>query len=84
MTSMLELEEENRAKANRYFDKTIFPMLTPMVFDTFHVFPVLMNKTLILGVVTKASGDEKELPPAFIDFVEAFIAAAEPTVGVER
>ncbi len=60
ITSMLELEEENRAKANRYFDKTIFPMLTPMVFDTFHVFPVLMNKTLILGVVTKASGDEKE------------------------
>lgn len=45
-----ELEE-----AIAYFDNTIYPMLTPMLFDHTHAFPVLIAKTLIFGVVTDAN-----------------------------
>ncbi len=38
-----------------YFDNTIYPMLTPMLFDHTHAFPVLIAKTLIFGVVTDAN-----------------------------
>jgi polyphosphate kinase len=48
-----ELSIENTQKVNEYFLKTIYPMLTPMVFDTYHTFPVLMNNRLLFGVVTK-------------------------------
>jgi polyphosphate kinase len=48
-----ELSLENTHKVNDYFNKTIYPMLTPMVFDSYHTFPVLMNNRLLLGVVTK-------------------------------
>src|SRR5690606_7590789 len=40
-------------RVNEYFDNIIFPMLTPMVFDSYHTFPTLMNNRLLLGVVTK-------------------------------
>ena len=53
-----ELSLENTHKVNDYFNKTIYPMLTPMVFDTYHTFPVLMNNRLLFGVVTKNSADQ--------------------------
>jgi polyphosphate kinase len=55
-----ELDEEERADAVAYFMRTIFPMLTPMVFDGYHTFPILMNKLLIFGVVTRTHDDHKE------------------------
>jgi polyphosphate kinase len=52
-----DLSVEHTQKVNEYFLRTIFPMLTPMVFDTYHTFPVLMNNRLLFGVVTKNPGD---------------------------
>ena len=48
------LDNDGRKKVKKYFKKTIFPMITPMVFDSLHSFPILMNKVLIFGVVTKS------------------------------
>ena len=48
-----DLSVENTQKVNDYFNKTIFPMLTPMVFDSYHTFPILMNNRLLLGVVSR-------------------------------
>ena len=45
-------KEEQRA-IEEYFNLTIYPMLTPMTFDSYHAFPMLMNKLLVFGVVTK-------------------------------
>ena len=45
-------EGEQRA-IEEYFNLTIYPMLTPMTFDSYHAFPTLMNKLLVFGVVTK-------------------------------
>ncbi|MBD0260458.1 MAG: polyphosphate kinase 1, partial [Cytophagales bacterium] len=60
IASLSELDEEERADAVAYFMRTIFPMLTPMVFDGYHTFPILMNKLLIFGVVTRTHDDHKE------------------------
>lgn len=56
-----DLNEEEKSDTSAYFMRTIFPMLTPMVFDGYHAFPILMNKILIFGVVTKNTDDSKEL-----------------------
>jgi polyphosphate kinase len=42
---------------DQYFQRTIYPMLTPMMFDSYHTFPVLKNNRLLFGVVTKAPQD---------------------------
>ena len=52
-----ELTEEQEIKVRKYYEKTIYPMLTPMAYDSYHTFPVLMNNVLIYGVVTKSPGD---------------------------
>ncbi|WP_291724173.1 polyphosphate kinase 1 [Bernardetia sp.] len=52
------LKEEEQQVAD-YFQNTIFPMLTPMVYDNYHTFPILMNKLLVFGVVTNIKGASK-------------------------
>ncbi len=62
-----DLSIESIQKVNEYFYHTIFPMLTPMVFDNYHTFPVLMNNRLSFGVVTKNPGDtQNQLKVSFI------------------
>ena len=60
------LDDEGRKRVKKYFKKTIFPMLTPMVFDNLHSFPILMNKVLIFGVVTKSNDSSKKRKISFI------------------
>ncbi|MCY7351184.1 MAG: polyphosphate kinase 1, partial [Cytophagaceae bacterium] len=48
-----DLTEAETTEAARYFDRMVYPMLTPMVFDQTHTFPSLLPRTLIFGVVTK-------------------------------
>lgn len=48
-----DLTEDELAQVTDYFDNTIYPMLTPMLFDHTHAFPVLLAKTLIFGVITE-------------------------------
>jgi polyphosphate kinase len=54
-----ELSVEDTQRVNDYFSKTIFPMLTPMVFDSYHTFPLLMNNRLLFGVVTKSPNENQ-------------------------
>lgn len=49
-----DLTDEEREEVSVYFMKTIFPMLTPMLYDNYRTFPLLMNKTLTFGVITKS------------------------------
>jgi polyphosphate kinase len=57
IASYNDLSLESVQRVNEYFNSIIFPMLTPMVFDNYHTFPVLMNNRLLFGVVTKNPGD---------------------------
>ena len=61
-----ELTEKQQKSASKYFEKTIFPMLTPMVFDPYHSFPILMNNILIFGVVTRALKSKEKKKMSFI------------------
>lgn len=54
------LEDYELKQVKRYFKKTIFPMITPMVYDSYHTFPILMNRLLIYGVITHNPSDKKE------------------------
>lgn len=56
-----ELEEAELKQTEQYFKKTIYPMITPMVFDSYHTFPILVNRLLIFGVTTKNPEDKKKL-----------------------
>jgi polyphosphate kinase len=61
------LDDEDKARVDLYFQRTIYPMLTPMLFDNYHTFPVLKNNRLLFGVVTKAPQDiQNQLRVSFI------------------
>ncbi len=72
------LTEVEQKKADRYFKDTIYPLLTPMMYDNYHGFPLLMNQILIFGVVTKTNDENKlqqrltfvQLPPNLARFFE--------------
>ena len=55
-----DLDEDEKEEVATYFQRTIYPMLTPMVFDHTHTFPSLLAKTLIFGVVTLGVSDKKK------------------------
>ena len=51
-----QLSVAHKKQAKDYFQRIIYPMLTPMVYDGFHSFPVLMNHVLIFAVVSHEIG----------------------------
>jgi polyphosphate kinase len=55
-----EVTTEEKAGIEEYFERTVYPMLTPMLFDYTHAFPVLLAKVLILGVITQVKGTTSE------------------------
>ncbi len=56
ISDISQLRKREKSKIEDYFNKTVFPMLTPMVYDNYHAFPTLMNRMLIFGVVTQTNG----------------------------
>ena len=56
-----DLETLEKKEVNSYFKKTIFPMLTPMVYDNYHTFPVLMNKILVFGIITRDENESRKI-----------------------
>ena len=59
--SLSELTEVELKKADGYFKNTVFPLLTPMVYDSYHGFPLMMNQMLIFGVVTRTGSGDIEM-----------------------
>ena len=53
---MEELTEIELKKVEGYFKNTVFPLLTPMVYDSYHGFPLIINQVLTFGVVTREMG----------------------------
>lgn len=65
-----ELLEHEEVQVADYFEKTVYPMLTPMLYDYTHVFPVLNAKVLILGVVTHIEESPIGLDDKKLSFVQ--------------
>ncbi len=54
------LKDSELRKVNYYFSKIVYPMLTPMLYDNLHSFPVISNKAIIIGVETLDPIEEKD------------------------
>jgi polyphosphate kinase len=54
------LSQADKQRVDQYFIRTIYPMLTPMMFDSYHTFPTLKNNRLLVGVVTRFPGDHNQ------------------------
>lgn len=61
-----DLNEEEQKQVRAYFKKTVFPMLTPMVYDNYHPFPLLMNLLQIFAVITKVKDKTVKKKLSFI------------------
>ena len=61
-----KLSKQEKEQVANYFQRMIFPMLTPMVYDNYHTFPVLVNKMLTFGVVTKGLDVKEKKKMSFV------------------
>jgi len=61
LCNLSKLTDREQEKVHDYFVKAIYPMLTPMVYDGYRTFPILMNKLLVFGVVTTSPGDRQDM-----------------------
>jgi polyphosphate kinase len=63
-----ELDENETARLNKYFEVQVFPILTPLALDAGHPFPFLSNLRLNLMVVFKEAGNiNAPQPHAFVE-----------------
>jgi polyphosphate kinase len=46
-----QLSEEQREACNRYFERFLYPVLTPIAIDRSHPFPLIQNKSLYLAAM---------------------------------
>ena len=62
-----ELTPEEGAFVDEYFQKNVYPVLTPMAFDSSRPFPLIRNKTLnIAALLKKKETKEEELEFAMV------------------
>jgi len=54
-----DLNSEQQAFIDSYFDKSIFPVLTPMAVDIGRPFPLVLNKSLNIALLVAAYNDKK-------------------------
>lgn len=54
------LSAGDKEKLHDFFESSVYPMLTPMVYDSYHAFPTLMNSLMIFGVVTTVHNETDE------------------------
>ena len=63
-----QLDQRELLLVEEHFNRTIHPMLTPMMLDVYHTFPIVLNKTLTFGVVTRMEENPKN--PLRLSFVQ--------------
>jgi polyphosphate kinase len=59
-----KLSQEVRAHFDEFFEKQVYPVLTPLAIDPVHPFPQLLNKSL--NVIVELEGDDLETDIAVV------------------
>ena len=59
--SISDLSQKDLSFLEDHFNKHIFPVLTPLAVDAYRPFPMLLNKSLNLGIVLKKYASSREL-----------------------
>src|SRR5215471_5251228 len=78
-----QLDVEQRAAMLTYFEREIFPVLTPLAVDTGHPFPHISNRSLNLAVAItdKVHGERfarVKVPPTLPRLIPVPLGAGEP------
>lgn len=60
-----ELNDEQKKYIENYYDKNVYPVLTPMVVDQGRPFPLILNKTLNIAVLLQNKADLLDEEPLF-------------------
>ena len=60
VTKHENLTKEQERFVDRYFDETIYPVLTPMAMDSSRPFPLIRNKTLNIGALISKKNKKDE------------------------
>ncbi|MDO4765211.1 MAG: RNA degradosome polyphosphate kinase [Eubacteriales bacterium] len=79
-TDISQLSEEQKIFIQQYFTNVLYPTLTPMGVDSSRPFPLIMNKTLNIGVIVKNKGKEEFATiqvPSIVDRLVRIPAAEE-------
>ncbi len=61
LLNYIDLNQEQRTYLQQYYEKQIFPVLTPLAIDRSHPFPYLSNLSLNLAVVLKNPDTQEDL-----------------------
>jgi polyphosphate kinase len=61
LINYVDINQEQRAYLQNFFEEHIFPVLTPLAVDTSHPFPYISNLSLNLAVVVRAPDTDEEL-----------------------
>ncbi len=61
-----ELTKKEAACADAYFQTNVYPVLTPMAFDSSRPFPLIRNKTLNIAALLKKKNGDGELEFAMV------------------
>lgn len=61
-----DLSEEEGSYADRYFEKNVYPVLTPMAVDSSRPFPLVRNKSLNIAALLQKKSGEEELEFAMV------------------
>ncbi len=79
-----DLNKEQKKYVDKYFEENVYPVLTPMAFDSSRPFPLVRNKTLnIAALLKKKKGDEEpefamvQVPSVLPRFVELPVSAGK-------
>ncbi len=55
-----ELTDEEIELLDKYFDENVYPVLTPMAFDSSRPFPLILNKSLNIAALLRRKDGDKE------------------------
>jgi len=79
------LSKEEGEFVDDYFEKNVYPVLTPMAVDSSRPFPLIRNKSLNIGAMVRKKDKEEELEFATVQVPSVLSRVVEiPTEGKER
>ena len=69
ITEHEDMTEEEAAYTDEYFRKNVYPVLTPMAFDSSRPFPLIRNKTLNIALLfEKKEAEDREAGVYWCEF----------------
>lgn len=78
-----ELNEEQKKYVDKYFEESVYPVLTPMAVDASRPFPLIRNKTLNIAALLSGKQTNKEIMFATVQ-VPGVLSRLVPIPGEEN